>query len=191
MPQFRRALPQLHDAIQDAVALNVSVPQSVQSALRNNLLAVNSREPAYWPTVAQYITYRSRAQSNFPVFVSLLASNERQHRCYDTPPGVEAFPPSGPFSYFTCVIDLSDDPDGQVAQLIANLSKNGPDKHFIFSGCVVKYDGKKPINPLLAGAVFQNCFYMFSVGDDIPSQFDQRLIRSVLESGGSTVKVPG
>jgi hypothetical protein len=188
-PQFQRALPELRDAIQDAVALKVPISPAVQSAIQNNLLAVSTREPSYWPTVAQYITYRSEAQPDPSPFLFLLQL-EKDMRCYDRLPTTESFPLAGPFSYSSCVIDLGDHPDEQLSIIIANLSKKGRDKHFIFSFCVVKYSGERPINPILAGAVFNSCFYVFSA-NPAPSLFEQRVIRAVLDSQGSTVKVPG
>jgi hypothetical protein len=96
---------------------------------------------------------------------------------------------AGPFAYEGCVIDLGDHSEENISGFIAGLSKNGPDKHFIFSVCVVKYSGERRINPILAGAEFRNCFFVFSV-DAAPPPFAQRLIRAMLESAGSTVKVP-
>jgi hypothetical protein len=61
LPQsaFDEALPEIRSAVADARKDRISVPPAVIEGLRSKLLASNSAAPDFWPTLSEFVSYRS------------------------------------------------------------------------------------------------------------------------------------
>jgi hypothetical protein len=68
LPQsaFDKALPEIKSTVATARKDRISVPPAVIEGLRDKLLASNSNAPDFWPTIAEFISYRSLIQSPPP-----------------------------------------------------------------------------------------------------------------------------
>jgi hypothetical protein len=58
-PAFEKALPDIRSAVAAARKDQISVPPSVIEGLNSKLLASNSSSPDFWPTVSEFVSYRS------------------------------------------------------------------------------------------------------------------------------------
>jgi hypothetical protein len=57
--EFEKALPEIRSVVADARKDRISVPPTVIEGLRSKLLASNSQAPDFWPTVSEFVSYRS------------------------------------------------------------------------------------------------------------------------------------
>jgi len=194
--QFQKILPQTADVLKAASVLKINIPSEVKHSIRQNFLEVNTNAPSYWSAVSQFINYRSRSENDLPSDLrTILAyeSKEGLFRCYDDPhpSGLspnETHPIQGPFIFWACVIDLDKPTEGLLKLLVDRRQISLSDAQFVFHRCIVRYSGGQ-LNPLLARAVFEDCAFMFLI-ESAPPPPGQQLIRTVLESQGSSVKIP-
>src|SRR5882762_1058598 len=74
-PAFDKTLPDLRSVIATARKENIRVPPKVIEGLQSKLLAADSTAPEFWPTVAEFISYRSLVLSTpltYPHSIRLL-----------------------------------------------------------------------------------------------------------------------
>jgi hypothetical protein len=174
---FGRALPQVADALSDAVKLGIQTPQEVVDSLQRNLLSTPQDRPDYWNAAAALITYRSGARS------------EILPRCLDKKPVIKLAEPMDekqttmkitPAIYENCEIQL-DDPKANLVYLetlqIANLEL----RH-----CKVSYGGGAlffPAHTIGGGPprtiVFVECTFEMLVPSP-PPESGRRLIAGLL-----------
>lgn len=58
-PAFDKALPEIRSAVAAARKDRISVPPAVIEGLKIKLLAANSEAPDFWPTLSEFVSYRS------------------------------------------------------------------------------------------------------------------------------------
>jgi hypothetical protein len=186
--QFRQHLPDVKNAVEDAIALDVPAPDNLH-LLQQNLIAIDDeRGPDYWNTVALFASYRSRQMEAEHVEFLLTTAP----LCKDVNFHMEGFirPPSphqGAKTIFwtNCVVSLEEelkltsDPEGMFSDRKVDIR---------FRQCLVKYSGGT-ISHMFDHATFENCIFVFS-SITVPTKRGQEFLRSLLRSTSSTVVVP-
>jgi hypothetical protein len=211
--QFRRNLPEVGDAINDATRLRIPPAPDVLPSLQRNFLQVGDDAPGFWSAAAEFISYRSFNNSPWNT------KTEKLRNCTDSPPKMGTFQILSPLHaninpaiYESCQLTL--DSPQEDAYLNSVLNKGAP---ISFKHCVIVYRGGKidlvlavhlrnvpyavdmPDKPDTAhGTVnidsentltFVECHFMFYL-NGTPPQSGQSLTRSLLANNGTTITVP-
>lgn len=155
LPQaaFDKALPDIRSAVAAARQENVAVPPAVMDELRSKLLASNSEAPSFWPTLSEFVSYRSSlsyrqpsaAPPPFPRTGTAEFRVARPPNCTDSLPKPasvkEVLSPnqltSNPGIYENCRLVL--DSATQDAALNAILRENT--QFITFKNCLIEYHG--------------------------------------------------
>ena len=162
LPQsaFEKALPEVRAAIATARKDRISVPPTVIEGLRSKLLASNSEAPDFWPTLSEFVSYRSSLSYRPPAAESTSTPSEGPYAfarllpdCTDSPPKPmtvkEVLSPNqitqnrGLYESCRFVLDSAT----QDQKLNAILKGNTP--LITFKNCLIEYRGGE-INLILA-----------------------------------------
>lgn len=149
---FEKTLPDLRSAVTDARKKDVRVSPAVIEDLRSKLLATSSSTPEFWPTVSEFVSYRSLVASELPEQARKLRTEEIR-TCTDSLPQPmrlkEVLSPQRAITtrgvYENCRFVL-DSPE-QDATLNAILKGNT--SLITFRNCLIEYHGGD-INLILA-----------------------------------------
>lgn len=76
-PAFEKALPDIKSALADAHKDRIRVPPGVIEGLRSKLLASNSDATDFWPTLSEFVSYRS-ALSYHPAAATFRVPGEKR-----------------------------------------------------------------------------------------------------------------
>ena len=200
------ALPQrefqnnLSKAAKTLTAVSISginVPQ--MHSIEQRLITTDSKVPNYWPTVSQFITYRSQVESA-QSFAGTMP------RCYDIPPamqlmvGQSASVWTTPLEWTDCVLDLTEDIPQQWWDSISGskLYKDrvvgaDPNHILVLTNCLVRYNGGRipeHVFTMLGFTYFRNCLFDFSF-ENAPPKNGERLSRMLLASASmKDIKLP-
>jgi hypothetical protein len=180
--EFGRALPELREAVEDVTALKISVPDDVQSAVRKHLLMADKRLPSYWPAMSQFVTYQS-ARRVEALQVPLSAGSLTP--CDLAAPTSDAI---YQFTFTGCMIALDEPPRRLPGYFLGLFSSGTGNASLVFRKCVVRYTGGD-IQGFLVGAILDNCLFLIRVNTS-PNHHGQQLMRAILQSNTSTIKVP-
>ena len=183
--EFGRALPELRAAVEDATALKISVPDDVQSTIRKNLLMADNKLPSYWPAMSQFVNYQSARRPSVEALQVRLSAGSL------TPCDVAAPTADGQsnpqFTFTGCMIAL-DEPPRRLPGYFLWLLPGTRNTSLVFRKCVVRYTGGD-IQGFLVGAILDNCLFLIRVNAS-PNHHGQQLMRAILQSNASTIKVP-
>jgi hypothetical protein len=220
LPQsaFEKALPEIRSTVAAARKDRISVPAAVIEGLRSKLLASNSETPDFWPTVSEFVSYRSAlsyhaaAASAPPIAVY---SAKLLPNCTDsepTPMVITAVPTPESFTmstgiYENCRVTLDSPEDN--ARINAVLTTSTP--LLTFKHCLVVYrggavnlitmwnnrksalhvEGHPPMPLTLTGNAieFVDCLFDFST-QGVPPASGQQLTEMLLAQNDSTLKLP-
>ena len=149
-PAFEKALPEIKSTVENARKDRISAPPAVIEELRSKLLASNSDVPDFWPTLSEFVSYRS-SLSYSPTASDRhkgLLYFERIPDCVDSLPQPMKIESTSSFTkgrYENCRFVL--DSAAQDQKLNAILRGNTP--VIVFQHCVIEYHGGE-INLILA-----------------------------------------
>jgi hypothetical protein len=148
--EFRAALPRLSSVVSTLRKQGLTVPPSVISGIQQKLLATDRAADGYWPTTAEFISYRSQVATSD--WERLLHQN--LPNCRDLDPGgglvkslqlLPGSPPGGPSTvvienphYSNCRLALDSPEDGR---RINSILKN--QVRITFTHCFIVYRGGK------------------------------------------------
>ena len=148
---FEKTLPDLRSAVTNARKKDVRVSPAVIEDLRSKLLATSPSAPEFWPTVSEFVSYRSSVTSEPPEQARKLLT-ERIPNCTDSLPKPMMMMVVGPKEvvqtrgvYENCRFVL--DSPSQDQTLNAILKGNTP--LITFKNCLIEYGGGQ-INLILA-----------------------------------------
>jgi hypothetical protein len=153
--QFDKSLPQLRAAISAARKQDVKISNTVIESLQTKLMASSSVSPDFWPTISQFISYRSIAA--FPEEANRLLSQQIPN-CVDVAPhepvvlsvrpatsGEQAQVALSHQVYENCRFRLDSPTDDEKINTVLQHTNPWID----FKNCLVEYRGG-PINVILA-----------------------------------------
>jgi hypothetical protein len=150
-PAFEKALPEVRSTIAAALKDRISVPPALIEGLKSKLLASNSAAPDFWPTLSEFVSYRSALSYHAaaaPAPLRWVYSFANVPDCVDSPPKPMRIVSTSDLSkgvYENCrfVLDSAE----QDQKLNAILSGNTP--AIVFQNCLIEYHGGD-INLILA-----------------------------------------
>jgi len=191
--EFQQSLPQVEDALGDALALKVPISQAVHKEFASRFSATDQNAPQYWPAVARYITYSSAQQSKFatttlppcvetePIGLKMAEGTPIQ----DAPknlmgrPGWKSGRPA--IVFHNCTLSIENDP------LLAKWAGRAISLRaiFVFQDCVVTYNGGN-IDPMMDFSVFFNCSFQMTLTTEPPLRA-KTLIASLLRDETSGI----
>ena len=152
-PAFEKALPEVRSAIAVARKDQISVPPAVIEGLKSKLLASNSAASDFWPTLSEFVSYRSALSYHAPAAAApgptmVYALAKKIPDCVDSLPKPMKIISTNDLSkgvYENCrfVLDSAE----QDQKLNAILSGSTP--VLVFQNCLIEYHGGD-INLILA-----------------------------------------
>jgi len=194
--EFKAALPDLNSSIALARKQNVRIPPRVVDDLSKQLNATETSTADFWPTAAEFISYRSQLLTEW--------------RAADLPPCLTGRPGQsgkftasikqgskelthGPVEYNNCKIVL----DSQAAT--AELSMDLSFADVLCNHCVVIYNGGQIVimpmkiatetpAQLVGKLIFEDCLFVLSF-PTVPTQQGQQLTRTLLAASSNTVSI--
>ena len=214
---FDKTLPDLRTTVATARKENVRVPPKVIEDLNAKLLKTTSDAPDFWPTLSEFINYRSLVASVSPEKVNRLLSGKIPN-CTDSPPKpmtVLSTTEMSKGSYEDCRLVL--DSEEQDQKLNAILKTNTA--VIVFRNCLIEYHGgdiniilawkKEPFNVTLTppdpgsheppkimhfslsgpAIEFQNCLFNFTF-KNAPSSNGQLLSTALLGQDAASASLP-
>jgi hypothetical protein len=202
---FQAALPQLKSALSIAKKEQVPVAPKIVSQLQSNFLSANQDSPDFWPTVSEFISYRS--ESAVPPLKANLP------HCTDGEPSrsevTAVRPNSVDFSarvYQDCVVTL--DSTADMAKINWLILHDAP--FLTFRHCLIVYRGgpldlivevtnlpamvqvgkKPPILTTFSGRTlhFDNCRFDFAFSSPPPRQ-GQHFVKQLLAQSPTSADV--
>ena len=220
LPQssFEKALPDIRSAVADARKDRINVSSAVVEELTSKLLASNSAAPDFWPTLSEFVSYRSTLSYDAaatPVRPIGQYSFARVPDCIDSLPQPMKITSTSGFTkgfYENCRLVL--DSEEQNKKLNAILSGNTP--AIMFQNCLIEYHGgdiklilawnKQPFTFMvpqgdkspphvyhlnLTGPAidFQNCLFNFTFQTAPPSN-GQLLTTALLSQDPASASLP-
>ncbi len=174
-PAFEKALPDIRSAVATARKDRIKVPPAVIEGLRSKLLASDSSAPDFWPTLSEFVSYRSslsyRASAAAAPVPTMAYSMKKIPDCVDSLPQSMRIESTSSFSkglYENCRFVL--DSEAQDKKLNAILSGNTP--VIVFQHCLIEYHGGE-INLILAWNKEPFTFVIPGTGPQDPTTFTQ------------------
>jgi hypothetical protein len=207
--QFETVLPDLKSAITAARERKVKVSPKVLDDLQSKLLTSSANAPAFWPTVAEFIDYRSfnqsswASQANLPSCTSSLPKSGTVANV-ETPTKMSV----NRAIYENCRFTLDSAEDDRILNTILNtVSPLITFKHclILYRGGVVdliltwqNHKGELSINGKPRGTIvsvsgnaieFEDCLFDFTF-QNAPSPVGQEIAETLLSQNASTLKIP-
>jgi hypothetical protein len=150
LPQsaFEKALPEVRSTVATARKDGISVPPAVIEGLRSKLLASNSATPDFWPTLSEFVSYRSALSYHAtaaPTPMIRVFSLSTQPNCTDSLPKPmtikEVVSPNEAINnrglYENCRFELDSATQGQTLNAILR----GKTPFITFKNCLIVYYG--------------------------------------------------
>jgi len=177
LPQsaFDKALPDIRSTIAAARKDRISVPPTVIEGLRSKLLASDSASPDFWPTLSEFVSYRSalsyRAAAAPAPLTNVYSIAAKVPDCVDSAPQAMKIVSTTSFSkglYENCrfVLDSAE----QDQKLNAILQASTP--IIVFKNCLIEYHGGE-ISLILAWNKQPLTFIIPGTGPQDPTKFQQ------------------
>lgn len=211
LADFKANLPALRSSLANARKQESKIPPKLVENLQAKLTATGTDVPNFWPTAAEFISYRSFSTTSWSPVPAL-------PDCTALTPQVDTFSPGfaaggQPLkldvkmgSYRNCRLTLDSPEDGKrLNELLADMPVIG------FYRCVVVYRGG-PIALALAGPhvvasasgkngaagtvsaasslQFVECLFDFSIQESTPPPVAQQLTKLVLDQNTPTIVLP-